>query len=169
MLMQSVLNSPNILTLVSCMSWTANKVKPQPIQLSVSLALLGRSRDKLWNKSQQEFQRICFAGVHDIWSKTISSTRHFVEYDYTSTRHIVEYDNSSTTTIRRNFVKNVEISSTIKSKNDTNNATSCLLGICISCAVSRIGTSFTVVILPLQFRFSQRQYKVHLSSTPGAL
>ena len=39
-------------------------------------------------------------GVHDIWSKTISSTRHFVEYDNTSMRHIVEYDNSSTTTIR---------------------------------------------------------------------
>ena len=62
----------------------------------------------------------CNDRVHDIWSKTISSTPHFVEYDNTSMRHIVEYDSSSTTTIRRNL----EISSTIKSKNDTYNATS---------------------------------------------
>ena len=43
--------------------------------------------------------------VNDIWSKTISSTGHFVEYDNTSMRRIVEYDNSLATTIRRNFVE----------------------------------------------------------------
>ena len=45
------------------------------------------------------------SGIHDIWSKTISSKRRLVECDIWSIRRFADYDVWSTTTIGRKFVK----------------------------------------------------------------
>ena len=44
-------------------------------------------------------------GIHDIWSKTISSKRRLVECDIWSIRRFADYDVWSTTTIGRKFVE----------------------------------------------------------------
>ena len=49
--------------------------------------------------------RLSQLGIHDIWSKTISSKRRLVECDIWSIRRFADYDISPTTTIGRKFVE----------------------------------------------------------------
>ena len=51
------------------------------------------------------YLNIYMFGIHDIWSKTISSKRHLVECDIWSIRRFADYDVWSTTTIGRKFVE----------------------------------------------------------------